>query len=674
MSSERTGGVTTFHDQLFKLAVVRSPGPYSQSRTGDNKMSRIATLYCLLLFATTLVVPYKVLAQAEATEPKATPAKVEKISRLAKRTKKTSQAVIPVFSLDRPLLESPVVEDPFFGAIGAETMNSLVARLEKARDDDQVKAVIVLMGQSSMGSGQLEELHKALRQIRKAGKPVYAHADSLSFGQLALVSAASRISVAPVGDLFITGIYGSQPHIRGMLDKIHVTPDFITCGEYKSAGEMFMRTKPSPEAERMYDWLFDSLFETFVGMIADGREKTREEVRQWIDHGLYSAEEAAELGIIDAAEYRADVLKLIKQEHGEKIELAKRYGKKSSDHIDFSNPFEMFKIWAKILRGPAKPSKEKAVAIVYVDGAIVPGKPEPSPFGSSGMAYSDPIRRALDQAAEDESVKAVVLRVNSPGGSAVASEIILQATRRVAAKKPLIVSMGNVAGSGGYYVSCGAETIYADAGTITASIGVVAGKLATDEMWNSVGITWHPIARGKNSGMLYSRHVFTDEQRATLQSWMDEVYEVFKGHVIEIRGDRLTKPIDELAGGRVFTGRQALELGLVDRIGTLDDAIKAVAKKANLEKYEVRVIPRPKNFIEVLMSELTGDGEDDQQIRLGPSIAQSRQTSFLWKAIAPFLHQLESQQTESLRRVLVQLEILQQEHISLTMPEVTCQY
>ncbi|MGI9428371.1 MAG: signal peptide peptidase SppA, partial [Bythopirellula sp.] len=368
--------------------------------------------------------------------------------------------------------------------------------------------------------------------------------------------------------------------------------------------------------------------------------------------------------------HRADMLARIKKEHGENIKLEKRYGKKSANDIDFSNPFAMFKIWGQILSGPPKPSKKTSIAIVYVDGAIVPGKPEPSPFSSGGMAYSDPIRRALDKAAEDDSVKAVVLRVNSPGGSAVASEIILQATRRVAEKKPLVVSMGNVAGSGGYYVSCAAETIFADASTITASIGVVAGKLATEEMWNSIGITWHPLERGKNAGMLQSGHVFTPEQKEDLQNWMNEVYEVFKGHVVAIRGDRLAKPIDEIAGGRVFTGRQALELGLVDRIGTLDDAIEAVAKKANVEKYEVRVIPRPKNFIEVLMSDIAGDDDDDQQIRLTTSNRLTGQNSVLWKFIAPALRQLQPQQAESLRRVLVQLEILQQERLSLTMPEI----
>src|SRR5262249_621895 len=153
------------------------------------------------------------------------------------------------------------------------------------------------------------------------------------------------------------------------------------------------------------------------------------------------------------------------------------------------------------------------------------------------------------------------------------SEIILDATRRVKAKKPFVVSMGDVAGSGGYYVACGADTIFADASTITGSIGVVSGKFMTTEMWKKVGVTFKAYQRGKNAGMLGSGRVFTREEKARMQAWMDNIYDVFKGHVVAIRGKKLKKPIDELAGGRVYTGRQALELGLVDRIGTLRDAI-----------------------------------------------------------------------------------------------------
>ena len=176
-----------------------------------------------------------------------------------------------------------------------------------------------------------------------------------------------------------------------------------------------------------------------------------------------------------------------------------------------------------------------------------------------------------------------MLRVHSPGGSATASEIILNATKRVKAKKPFVVSMGGVAGSGGYYVACGADTIFADASTITASIGVVGGKFATTAMWNKVGITWKSYKRGANAGMLSSDSVFTPAERQKLQALMNEIYGVFKGHVTAIRGNRLKKKIDELAGGRVFTGRQALELGLVDKIGTLDDAIRFVAARGQAQ-------------------------------------------------------------------------------------------
>ena len=228
----------------------------------------------------------------------------------------------------------------------------------------------------------------------------------------------------------------------------------------------------------------------------------------------------------------------------------------------------IFNFYAELLGGKKIKSHKDAVAIVYVEGPIVLGSTESSILDpGSKAAASTPIRRALDKAAADDSIKAVVLRVNSPGGSATASEIILNATKRVKAKKPLVVSMGNVAGSGGYYVACGADTIFADATTITGSIGVVGGKLATTEMWNKIGINWKEYNRGDHAALLASSGIFTPEQRKIVQSWMDEIYGVFKSHVTEIRGSRLKKPLDDIAGGRVYMGQQALELGLVDKIG-----------------------------------------------------------------------------------------------------------
>src|SRR5205823_586218 len=263
--------------------------------------------------------------------------------------------------------------------------------------------------------------------------------------------------------------------------------------------------------------------------------------------------------------------------------------KKKESKLDLSSPFAVFKMFGDLAaEGSKKKGGKSAVGIVYVNGPISMGSGAASPFDSAG-ATSTAVRKALDEAARDDSIKAVVLRVDSPGGSAVASEIILDATRRVKAKKPFVVSMGDVAGSGGYYVACGADTIFADEATITGSIGVVSGKFMTTEMWKKIGITFKHYQRGKNAALLIYGSVFSKEERARLQSWMDKIYDVFKDHVVAIRGKRLKKPIDDLAGGRVYTGRQALELGLVDKIGTLRDAIDHVAAEAKLSDYEVRV-------------------------------------------------------------------------------------
>ena len=590
-----------------------------------------------------------------------------------KGNKAKTKSLVPVFTLGGAITEAPQGDDPFFGNVGVESLKDLVKRLEQARDDKDVSAVVLLVEGATLSRGQVEEVRSALSQIRKAGKPVYGFVESLNFGRLWLFSACSHLTIVPTGDVMILGMYGEQPYLRGVLDKIHVTPDFLTCGDYKSAGETYTNYEPSPESKQMSAWLFDSLFETCVSQIADGRGVPSDQVREWIDKGLYSTKASLNAGIVDAMAYRAAFVKHIEQEQGENVKFDKRYGKKKPKTIDFGNPFAVFKIWGEILQGGSKKKSSKdAVGIVYVEGPIMPGKSSPSPLmGLQPIAFSTPIRKALDKVCNDNSIKAVVLRVNSPGGSVVASEIILEATKRVAAKKPLVVSMGNIAGSGGYYVACGAKTIFADACTITGSIGVVSGKLATRKMWDEIGVGFHPIQRGKNAGMLSNGQVFTSEQREKLQDWMDEVYEDFKKHVTDIRGDRLQKPIEDIAGGRVYTGKQALELGLIDRIGTLSDAIQFAAKKADLgDIYEVRIEPQPKSFFEVLMEESAGGGDDEPQIDLGARLSQW-QTASLWKSIAPLVGGLEPDRLQALQSAFIQLEVLQREGVSLAMPAFT---
>jgi protease-4 len=578
-------------------------------------------------------------------------------------------AVVPVFSLNGPITEAPVGEDFLFGSMGVEPLKDLIARMKRARDDSQVKAVVLLIGDVSMGYGQVEELRRVMDEIKSAGKKIYVHADGLTLGQYVLASGASEISLVPTGPVMMPGMILEELYLRGLLDKIGVKPDFMTCGAYKSAAETFMRDGPSDEAHEMMNWLVDGLFDTSVRLIAEGRGVEPKQVRQWIDGALYTAEKAKEKGIVDKVQYRQDFVAGLKKQYGEEADFNKKFGKKKRDELDLSSPFGLIKLWAEIIQGPGakKPSKD-SIAIVYVDGAIMPGQPTPSPFGSSGIAYSTPIRKALDEAAKDDTVKGVVLRVDSPGGSAVASEIILNATKRVKSEKPFVVSMGDVAGSGGYYVACGADTIFVDSATITASIGVVSGKFATTDMWNKIGITWKAYKRGANAGLLGSDDVFSDSERARMRELMTDIYEAFKAHVVAIRGDRLKKDIDDLAGGRVFTGTQALELGLVDKLGGLDDAIKFVAKQAKLDEYEIRVIPRPKNFMEILLSDL-GDGEeDDDTISIASTLTGVGRAHWLLERALPHLKGLDPQRLDTVRLALQQLNLLQEESVILTMP------
>jgi protease-4 len=289
------------------------------------------------------------------------------------------------------------------------------------------------------------------------------------------------------------------------------------------------------------------------------------------------------------------------------------------------------------------------------------------PFGGSLGAFSSDVREALEKAGADQSIKAVVLRVDSPGGSATASEIILDATRRLKARKPFVVSMGDVAGSGGYYVACGADTVFADATTLTGSIGVLGGKLATTEMWRKIGITFKEYKRGENAGIFSTDGVFTESERARVRAVLDEIYADFKKRVTDIRGNRLKKPIEDLAGGRVYTGKQALELGLVDRLGTLSDAVAFAADQAKLKTYDVRVVPEPKSFLERLVERGSGSKNEPGHV------SSAARGNALFKLAAPYLQDLDQRRTAAIASVLGRLEILQKEGVVLTMPEYLLQ-
>ncbi|MDG3006868.1 signal peptide peptidase SppA [Paludisphaera mucosa] len=572
---------------------------------------------------------------------------------------------IAVFRLSGAIKETPTDDVFNFGGESSTPLWTLVERLDKAAKDPAVKAVVVILESPTIGPAQVSELRQAFERVKAAGKEVIGHADNVgSLGQYVLLSGASRLSVVPTADLWITGIYGEAPYLRHMLEKIGVKPDFLTCGDYKSAAEMFMRDGPSKEAESMQNWLLDSLFDTMVARIAAGRKVSPELVKAWIDSGPHTAEKAKSLGVLDAVEHRQELEAHLKKTYGADVVLDRKYGKKEEPKLDASTPFGIFKFFGDVMAASKVDKKKPAVGVVYVDGPIVVDKSAGMSAFQDGEAASTTIRRALDDAANDDSIKAVVLRVDSPGGSALASEIILDATRRVKAKKPLVVSMGDVAGSGGYYVACASDAVFADEATITGSIGVVSGKMAVGGLYEKLGVAFKAYRRGQNAGMLASGDLFTPAERLKMQSYMDEIYGVFKGHVVAIRGGKLKKPIDDLAGGRVYTGKQAIELGLVDKLGGFHDAVAHAAEAAKIADYDVRTIPRAKSILEEIVEQSSGD--DDRKGLVRSAVP----SSILLEQAAPILKALDPARADAVRTALGRLELIRREGVVAMMPEL----
>ena len=318
---------------------------------------------------------------------------------------------VAVFRLKGALIETPRDESFPFNKEKTIALKDLVERLKKAQDDKNVKAVVIALENVSIGWAQVEELRQSIAALRAAGKDVYGHADTMMWRHYVLLSGASKINVAPIGDVWLTGLHVETLYTRGLLNKIGVTPDFLTCGAYKSAAEMFMREGPSPQAEEMMNWLLDSLYDTAIKSIAQGRGVDAAKVKKWIDEGPYTAKRAQEKGLIDTVQSWGEFQSGIKQRYGDKVKFNTKYAEKKEPKIDFSSPMGIFNFYAELLGGKKAKSHKDAIGIVYVDGPIMLGTVENSPLESSTpIAASTTIRRALDKAAADDSIKAVVLR------------------------------------------------------------------------------------------------------------------------------------------------------------------------------------------------------------------------------------------------------------------------
>jgi len=448
-------------------------------------------------------------------------------------------------------------------------MREVVFALRHAANDDEIEGLLLHILALPVDWAKIEELREAVQAFSASGKPVVAYLEGAGTKEYALAVAADEIVLAPEGNLLVLGISAEMTFLKNTLNKLGMQADFIHVGKYKSAPEALTREKASPAYREMVESIVDERFDELTAMIAAGRSVATEEVRRWIDLGIYDAPSALATGLVDTLLHLEDV-------------LATRFDSEARTSLeDYS-----------LVRRGGRPAAK--VALIYTTGTIVPGKSRRQNLEGK-YAGSETVVEQLHKAGEDESIAAIILRVDSPGGSATASDLIWHEVAHVRQQKPVIVSMSGYAASGGYYICCGADSIFAEPGTLTGSIGVFAGKVDMHGFYDKIGVQREYVTRGENALLMNNHAPFTPTQRERFTLLLEDFYGRFLQKVAEGRGLEPDQ-VARVAEGRVWTGKQAIQHRLVDGLGGLNRALDATkrmlglapADKVSLVSYERR--------------------------------------------------------------------------------------
>lgn len=433
--------------------------------------------------------------------------------------------------------------------------------LRKAAADERIAAILLEPDKPQAGWAKLTEIRDAIRQFRKTGKPVHASLRTATLRDYYVASAAERISAVPGDFVDVKGLRVDLLYARKALDKFGILPEFEAVGKYKDGADTLTRSSMSAGTREVMEGLLDARMQTFVQAVAEGRKKTGEEIRRLIDQGPFLTAEAMGAGLIDAAEFPDQV----------EASLASRLGQKELIKLQASDYQRVPASKFGLEDGPM-------IAILAAEGDILR---HPIPYFAEDTLEPDAMRSHIRKLRDDAGIKAVVLRIDSPGGDAIAAEEILRELRLLAAKKPLIVSMSDVAASGGYAIALAGKRLLADAESVTGSIGVFYGKVVLSGLYEKLGLTTETLARGKHAEIDSEFAALTPESRAKLRQMIEKTYREFVVQVAQARG-RKTEEVEAVAQGRVWLGSDAVKNGLIDEIGGLGRAIEVAAKEAGL--------------------------------------------------------------------------------------------
>jgi len=502
------------------------------------------------------------------------------------RQRRTGPLILEL-DLTEGIAEGPP-QDPLSAllTIRRTRLPDLLEGLKRASTDDRVQALVVKVGGGRIGLAKIQELREAVQDFRQSGKLTVAWAET--FGDFVrgnlpyyLATGFDRIYLQPSGTLGLTGVAVEQVFLHDALEKLGIDFQSAKRHEYKSAADQLTETGFTGPAREAAARLTESVAEQLIAAIAESRNKTPEQARELLQRGPFLAPQALEEGLVDGLGYRDEVYDQLHKEAGPDATLL------------YLQRYQRSHALTDLPRRLQKNPHERFVAMVYAHGAIRHGRSGRGGPGGGGGMGSDTVAAALRAAAGDERARAVVLRVNSPGGSYTASDVIWREVVRVrAAGKPVVVSMGDVAASGGYFISAPADVIVAQPGTITGSIGVILGKPVLRDMFGRAGVHTDTVAEGANATMFSSSRPFSDEEWERINVWLDAVYADFTEKVAA--GRRMSaERVHELGRGRVWTGADAVANGLADETGGMSDAIAVARKRGGLpDSAPVRVYPR----------------------------------------------------------------------------------
>jgi protease-4 len=486
-----------------------------------------------------------------------------------------SAPILLELDFSQPLVEQEP-SDPL-GKIrsrGKPRLRPVLRALHDAGSDPRVVGLIAKLGDKTMTLSRAEELRDAVRTFAASGKPTVAWTDT--FGESGtgtvpyfLATGFSEIWLQPTGELNLLGVAAEVQFLRGLLDKLGVDPQMGQRYEYKNAADRILQREFTPAHREASDRLAASAWEQVVEAVADARGLSTDDLQSATDSAPLFAEDAQKAGLVDRLGYRDEVYADVRRRVGGDVRLL---------FADRWSPAQ--KPLTRIVH-TARQRSAPGVALVEGYGGIVTGRSRRLPLQGPAMG-SDTICAALRAAAKSEKTKAVLFRVDSPGGSAVASDSVWREVRCVReAGKPVIVSMGTMAGSGGYYISCPADVIVATPATLTGSIGVLGGKAVTTELTDKIGLGYDAVSRGEHALMYSAHRPFSDGERERLEAWLDRIYADFTGKVAESRGMTLDA-VHEIAKGRVWTGADAVGIGLVDELGGFRAALAIARERAGL--------------------------------------------------------------------------------------------